>query len=69
MEKGAYDLDTARLLINRENRPLDIAVYHCQQAAKKALKGWLTAKEIIFPKTHSLPDVLVLGNFYIARES
>jgi HEPN domain-containing protein len=60
MEKSAHDLETARLLIRREKRLLDIAVYHCQQTAEKALKACLTANEIAFPKTHSLEDVLDL---------
>jgi HEPN domain-containing protein len=60
MEKAAHDLETARLLIHREKRLLDIAVYHCQQAAEKALKGWLTAREILFPKTHSLVALIDL---------
>ncbi|MFN2542643.1 MAG: HEPN domain-containing protein [Chthoniobacterales bacterium] len=60
LQKAAHDLATARLLVQEEKRLLDIAVYHCQQAAEKSLKGWLTAKEITFPKTHSLSDVLAL---------
>ena len=60
MEKSAHDLETARLLICQERRLLDIAVYHCQQCAEKALKGWLTAHEIVFPKTRSLEDILDL---------
>ena len=60
MEKSAHDLEAARLLIRQERRLLDIAVYHCQQSAEKALKAWLTANETVFPKTHSLEDVLDL---------
>ncbi len=37
---------------------LDIGSYHCQQAAEKALKAYLTARESIFPKTHSLEQLL-----------
>jgi HEPN domain-containing protein len=39
---------------------LDIGSYHCQQAAEKALKGWLTANEILYPKTHSLQPLVDL---------
>jgi HEPN domain-containing protein len=60
IQKSAHDLEAARLLIRDEQRLLDIAVYHCQQAGEKALKGFLTANEILFPKTHSLEDVLDL---------
>lgn len=33
---------------------MDIAVYHCQQAAEKALKAWLTRNDTVFAKTHDL---------------
>lgn len=58
--KAKHDLETARLLIEHEKRLLDIAVYHCQQAGEKALKGYLTEHDIIFPKTHSLVQLLKL---------
>lgn len=58
--KAASDLEAARLLIVREKRLLDIAAYHCQQAAEKALKGYLTSQGIIFPKTHELEELLAL---------
>jgi HEPN domain-containing protein len=60
LEKARNDLDAARLLIRDENRLLDIAGFHCQQAAEKGLKAWLTAHEIIFPKTHSLINLVGL---------
>ena len=60
IEKARSDLEAARLLISQQQKYLDIGGYHCQQAAEKALKGWLTAKQIPFPKTHSLEDVLAL---------
>jgi HEPN domain-containing protein len=47
LAKARNDLEAARLLIHDEKRLLDIAAYHCQQAAEKALKAWLIAKEII----------------------
>lgn len=60
MAKARSDLATARILINGEEKHLDTGSYHCQQAAEKALKAWLTANEIVFPKTHSLEDLLAL---------
>jgi hypothetical protein len=39
---------------------LDVAVYHCQQAAEKAIKSWLLWKEVPFPKTHDLNRLLGL---------
>jgi HEPN domain len=40
---------------------LDTAVYHCQQAAEKALKAFLTARDIAFEKTHNLVALWVWG--------
>jgi HEPN domain-containing protein len=58
--KAEHDLAVARLLVREEKRLLDVAAYHCQQAAEKALKAYLTAREIIFPKTHVLEKLLDL---------
>ena len=58
LAKAQSDLATARLLIAGEEPHLDTGSYHCQQAAEKAIKAWLTAVEIPFIKTHSL-EILV----------
>jgi HEPN domain-containing protein len=60
LTKAKHDLEAAQLLIRDQKRLLDIGVYHCQQAAEKALKAWLTAEDIVFPKTHSLEELLAL---------
>lgn len=60
LAKARSDLAAARILIHGQEKHLDIGSYHCQQAAEKALKGWLTAKELLFPRTHSLEEILVL---------
>ena len=60
LTKAAHNLETARLLIADQKRLLDIGVYHCQQAAEKALKAWLTDRETVFPKTHVLEELLEL---------
>jgi HEPN domain-containing protein len=39
---------------------LDTAVYHCQQAAEKAFKAFLTARDTTFEKTHNLVALLAL---------
>ena len=52
--KAARDLEAAKLLMEAEEPLLDIVVYHCQQSMEKALKGFLTAKESPFAKTHAL---------------
>lgn len=40
---------------------LDTAVYHCQQAAEKALKAFLTYHDVPFDKTHDLTELLDLS--------
>lgn len=45
LAKSRSDLATARLLILGHEPYLDTGCYHCQQAAEKALKAWLTANE------------------------
>ena len=60
LAKAHSDLATARLLITGGERHLDTGSYHCQQAAEKAIKAWLTANEVIFTKTHSLEILLRL---------
>ena len=61
LAKADEDLAVARLLIEQERRLLSSGVYHCQQAAEKALKAWLTSRDIVFPKTHDLESLLHLG--------
>jgi HEPN domain-containing protein len=60
LAKAHSDLATARLLITGTVPYLDTGSYHCQQAAEKAIKAWLTASEVVFPKTHSLEILLRL---------
>jgi HEPN domain-containing protein len=60
LQKAESDLASARLLIEGGEQHFDTGVYHCQQAAEKALKAWLTAREVIFPKTHILESLIDL---------
>ena len=54
LTKADHDLRAAeRLLADPDPLP-DVAVYHCQQAAEKALKGFLTLHDASFGKTHAL---------------
>ena len=41
LTKARHDLASARLLGSGSSPVLDTAIYHCQQAAEKALKGFL----------------------------
>ena len=78
--KADHDLRSAGKLMTPDDDGdalLDTAVYHCQQAAEKAFKAYLTANEIVFPKyifcplflsyvkisTNRLPSLLMRQNF------
>jgi HEPN domain-containing protein len=54
LTKALHDLQAARITADAANGPLDVAIYHCQQAAEKSLKGWLASKSIPFEKTHDV---------------
>jgi len=54
LTKAAHDLQNARIVRAAPDGPLDTAIYHCQQAAEKSLKGWLTWRGITVAKTHDL---------------
>lgn len=56
--KSQRDLGSARRLMEGDEPYLDVAVYHCQQAAEKAIKAYLTYRDIIFEKTHNLVALL-----------
>jgi HEPN domain-containing protein len=58
--KSQRDIGSARRLMEGQEPYLDTAVYHCQQAAEKALKAFLTARDIAFEKTHNLVALLAL---------
>lgn len=56
--KARHDLDSAKKLGEGDEPIFDTAIYHCQQAAEKALKGYLVHCDQPFDKTHDL-NVLV----------
>ena len=61
LHKANHDLRSAALLISGDVEPLlDTAVYHCQQAAEKVLKAYLTAHGVVFSKIHLLSPILSL---------
>ena len=58
--KSQRDLGAVLVLLESEPVYLDIAAYHCQQSAEKAIKGYLTHQDIVFQKTHDLSRLLAL---------
>ena len=57
MSKAWRDLETARRAVAGQPPFYDVAVYHCQQAAEKAVKAFLVRHGQPYEKT---PDIEVL---------
>jgi HEPN domain-containing protein len=55
--KARHDLLSTELL-SRNPELGDMAAFHCQQAAEKALKGFLVWASVPFVKTHDLEGLL-----------
>lgn len=58
--KARHDLAAARKLAAGDDPYRDVAVYHCQQAAEKALKGLLTHHGARVDKTHDLSALIAM---------
>jgi HEPN domain-containing protein len=54
LEQAAKDLTAAKALVNVE---ASRSAFHSQQAAEKAIKGFLPFRQIAFRKTHDLTDL------------
>ena len=50
--KARNDLITARKIGALPDGPLDTAIYHCQQAAEKAVKGFLAFHDHRLERSH-----------------
>src|SRR5206468_2657476 len=59
MTKALHDLLAAEEL-SRRVELRDTAVYHCQQTAEKALKGFLVWVDIPPPRMHSLTELVLV---------
>lgn len=60
MTKAEGDLLLARRAAEGEPPLFDGAVFHCQQAAEKSLKGFLAAHDRPLMRTHNLPELVLL---------
>jgi len=58
LAKASHDLQNARIVGAVPGGPLDTAIYHCQQAAEKAVKGWLAYQGVAFEKTHDVAGLV-----------
>jgi len=63
--KVAIDLRSAEADLKATPPILEDVVFHCQQAAEKAIKGFLTYHQEPFGKTHDLRE---LGKACVRRE-
>jgi HEPN domain-containing protein len=63
IEKAERDLDAARVLAEAAahgHQSREIVGFLCQQAVEKYLKAFLTQRQIEFPKTHNIKELLAL---------
>jgi HEPN domain-containing protein len=67
--KAQHDLAAARMLSVEPESYLDTAIYHCQQAAEKAIKAFLVFHDQRFDKTHDLRPLIGLAQPLDARFS
>jgi len=58
LTKAQRDLASARVLAAHDKPLLDTAVYHCQQAAEKAVKGFLVFHDCEFEKIHDIETLI-----------
>ncbi|HNA27031.1 MAG TPA: HEPN domain-containing protein [Nitrospira sp.] len=56
-QKARNDLRGADIDLAAAPPLVEDALFHCQQAAEKAMKGYLTAHERVFRKTHDLDEL------------
>lgn len=60
VHKAETDLDAAESLLESQRPLLYPASFHCQQAAEKYLKAFLVSRQVDFPKTHDIEELLDL---------
>lgn len=64
LTKAQHDVASAKKLAGPPDPLLDTALYHCQQAAEKAVKSLLLFHDQDFEKTHDITDLLRLATPY-----
>lgn len=57
LSKAANDLRGACIDLDADPPLIEDALFHCQQAAEKTLKAFLTAHDTPFKKTHDLDEL------------
>jgi HEPN domain-containing protein len=64
MVKAWRDIESARRAAGGEPPFYDVGVYHCQQAAEKAVKAFLIQHGRAFEKTHDIEVLVDLAGEY-----
>jgi HEPN domain-containing protein len=64
LHKAQVDLESARRLAGPTEPLLDTAFFHCQQAAEKAVKGYLAFCDHPLVKTHNIKTLVRLAATY-----
>ena len=57
LSRAANDLRAAHIDLDAEPPLIEDTLFHCQQAAEKTLKGYLTSHDKPFKKTHDLDEL------------
>jgi HEPN domain-containing protein len=57
MRRADNDLRSAQVDLAADPPLIEDALFHCQQAAEKAMKAFLTAHDTAFRKTHDLDEL------------
>jgi HEPN domain-containing protein len=57
LQKANNDLRSAQVDLAAQPPLIEDALFHCQQAAEKAMKAFLTAHDTTFRKTHDLDEL------------
>jgi HEPN domain-containing protein len=57
IRKADNDMRGARIDMDAAPPLVEDALFHCQQAVEKAMKAFLTARDISFRKTHDLDEL------------
>ena len=60
VRKADQDIASAQALLSQDPPLLYPSCFHSQQAAEKYLKAYLTWRQVEFPKTHSIREILNL---------
>jgi HEPN domain-containing protein len=61
LKKANSDLKTAIWIKQSPETHYDTGIYHCQQCAEKAIKGFLVYHDTEFRKTHDIASLMLLA--------